>query len=188
MTAFRATYSDWKLIRSRKVVQVVLELPIELSNQAYDVLGGMPNPASEIWVGVARLQSENDDETPKEAANPAPTSKSAAAPEQPARALTGEEQEVMHRALHRSTDKPVRAPRPFTSLPLSQQAAMLCQEAAFGRFFEEVYDEHVNRSGDVPNILRRRCGVASRREFAPDNEAGKMFIRYRDEFLAWKLI
>ena len=53
--AFRATYSDWKLIRTRKCVQLVFEVPIEESNKAYEVLGGMPNPASEIWCAVARL-------------------------------------------------------------------------------------------------------------------------------------
>ena len=53
--AFRATYSDWKLIRTRKCVQLVFEVPIEESNKAYEVLGGMPNPACEVWCAVARL-------------------------------------------------------------------------------------------------------------------------------------
>lgn len=53
--AFRATYSDWKLIRTRKVVQVVLEVPVEQADQAYQVLGGMPLSGEETWVAVARL-------------------------------------------------------------------------------------------------------------------------------------
>lgn len=53
--AFRATYSDWKLIRTRKVVQIVLEVPVELAGEAYNVLGGMPNSGEEIWCAVARL-------------------------------------------------------------------------------------------------------------------------------------
>jgi hypothetical protein len=54
--AFKATYSDFKLIRSRKVVQLVFEVPLESANEAYEVLGGMPNPAAEIWCAVARLE------------------------------------------------------------------------------------------------------------------------------------
>jgi hypothetical protein len=53
--AFRATYSDWKVVKGRKVIQVVLELPLEAADQAYQVLGGMPMAANEIWCAVARL-------------------------------------------------------------------------------------------------------------------------------------
>lgn len=52
---FRATYSDWKVVKGRKVVQVVLELPLETADEAYRVLGGMPIAASEVWCAVARL-------------------------------------------------------------------------------------------------------------------------------------
>ena len=55
--AFRATYSDLKLIKGRKVVQFVFEVPIEESNKAYEVLGGMPNPAVSMWCAIARLES-----------------------------------------------------------------------------------------------------------------------------------
>lgn len=53
--AFSATYADWKLVKSRKVVQIVLEVAMEDSDAAYKLLGGMPNPAAETWVGVAKL-------------------------------------------------------------------------------------------------------------------------------------
>lgn len=52
---FRASYSDWKLIKSRRVVQIVMEVSLEDSGHAYEVLGGMPRPDAEIWCGVARL-------------------------------------------------------------------------------------------------------------------------------------
>jgi hypothetical protein len=55
--AFRASYSDWKLIRTRKVVQIVLEVPVEEADAAYQVLGGMPNPGESVWCAVARLNS-----------------------------------------------------------------------------------------------------------------------------------
>jgi hypothetical protein len=53
--AFKASYSDWRVIKGRKVVQIVFELPLESSDEAYQVLGGMPIAASEKWFGIARL-------------------------------------------------------------------------------------------------------------------------------------
>lgn len=55
MTAFRASYADWKLVKTRGVVQVVFEVPLEDHDAAYDVLGGMPNPSKERWFGIAPL-------------------------------------------------------------------------------------------------------------------------------------
>jgi|ERR1700677_275859 len=52
--SFAACYSDWKLIKTRGVVQVVLELPVEKSNEAYEALGGMPT-SHEVWCAVAIL-------------------------------------------------------------------------------------------------------------------------------------
>jgi hypothetical protein len=59
--AFRATYSDLKFIKTRKIAQIVLEMPLE---QASDFIAafGAPNPAEEKWVAVARLV----DKTPEE--------------------------------------------------------------------------------------------------------------------------
>ena len=59
--AFRATLSDIRFVKTRKVCQVVLELPIE---QAGDFIAafGAPNPAEEKWVAVARLVDQPAEE------------------------------------------------------------------------------------------------------------------------------
>jgi hypothetical protein len=54
--AFRACYADWKLIKTRGVVQVVMEIPLSDADAAYQVLGGMPDAAKEQWFGVAALK------------------------------------------------------------------------------------------------------------------------------------
>lgn len=56
-SAFRATYSDWRLVKTRRVVQVVMEVPLEDADKAYEILGGMPNPSEGQWFGIAALQS-----------------------------------------------------------------------------------------------------------------------------------
>lgn len=54
--AIQASYADLRLVKSRKVLQLVFEVPLEKSNDALAVLGGMPDPSAEVWVAVARLQ------------------------------------------------------------------------------------------------------------------------------------
>lgn len=71
MTAFRATYSDFKLVKTRKVVQIVLEIPVEHANAVLDVLGGMPDPSRETWVGVALLTPDAAKPQPVDQPRPA---------------------------------------------------------------------------------------------------------------------
>ena len=53
--AISATFADFKLIKGRKCCQLVFEVPIEQADLALQALGGLPNPASEAWCGIARL-------------------------------------------------------------------------------------------------------------------------------------
>lgn len=55
-SAFRACYSDWKLVRTRQVVQIVMEVPLADADTAYEILGGMPNSAKERWFGIASIR------------------------------------------------------------------------------------------------------------------------------------
>ena len=55
--AFSATFSDFKLVKTRKVAQLIFEVPIEQVDAALKVLGGMPRSDAEAWVGIARLAS-----------------------------------------------------------------------------------------------------------------------------------
>jgi hypothetical protein len=60
--AFQATYSDWRVIKGRKVVQVVFEVPIETADLAYKVVGGMPHPGNEAWFGIAKIDPRQQQE------------------------------------------------------------------------------------------------------------------------------
>lgn len=66
----QGTYSDLKIIKSRKVVQVIVELPIEQAN-AFVEMFGMPNPAEEVWVAIAELNRRTMNETEVSAATKA---------------------------------------------------------------------------------------------------------------------
>ena len=53
--AIKATFSDFKLVRGRKVAQMIFELPLEQADAALSALGGLPRPDQETWVALARL-------------------------------------------------------------------------------------------------------------------------------------
>jgi hypothetical protein len=84
-----------------------------------------------------------------------------------------------------------RAARPFTSLPLPQQAALLCQDPIFRAFLNEEAPDNIGTVDtivDTATALRKICGVASRRDLNPENDGGQTFMQWRDRFIAWKLV
>ncbi len=70
VNAFRATYSDIKLVKTRKVVQFVFEVPVEAADNAMRLLGGMPRPDQEQWVGIAPITEDAATRAPTPAEKP----------------------------------------------------------------------------------------------------------------------
>lgn len=62
-SAFGAAYSDWKIIRTRGVIQIVFEVPIEQEGAAYAALGGMPKQDRSDWFAIARMNKVKPDAT-----------------------------------------------------------------------------------------------------------------------------
>lgn len=54
---FQGIYADWKLVKTRGVVQIVVEVNLEAAGEALKVLGGMPNFASPLYVAVAVMET-----------------------------------------------------------------------------------------------------------------------------------
>jgi hypothetical protein len=159
LAAFQATFSDWKLIKGRKVVQVVLELPLEKADHAYKVLGGMPDPGKSVWCAVARLKNGAEASAPREEQKPA--SPGCVAP--PAR-------------------------RPLDSLPLPQQAGILCQEGGFRAFLNEEFNYACETADDAADAVRERCNITSRSELGTNKKAAERFIELREQYQAWRRV
>lgn len=49
------TYADFKVVKTRSVVQMVIEVPIEQANEVTEKFG-IPQPSQEVWVAVAKLE------------------------------------------------------------------------------------------------------------------------------------
>ena len=163
MSAFQATYSDWRLVRSRKVVQIVLEVPLEAADQAYAVLGGMPNPGSETWVGVARI-------------NPAHT-RAEEPPESPGAAREGARESVRATEPAPDVGRPARAKRKFEEMPPAAQAGMLCNEESFRRYLRECGNGPVEDKDTAASVVRWICMVDSRSDISNDNRNWPALVR-----------
>ena len=105
-SAFRATFSDFRIVKGRKVAQFIFETPIEGADAALEALGGVPRSDAEVWAGIARLD----------------LSKASHEPRKPSGEISPPKE---------STPKERRR---LASLPLPQQAAMRCDDKEFQIF------------------------------------------------------
>jgi len=53
----KGTYSDFRIVRSRNIAQVIVEIPLEKAEE-FVAMFGMPTPHTEKWVAVAGLNEE----------------------------------------------------------------------------------------------------------------------------------
>ena len=59
MSAIKAEYVNFKNVMSRKVLQIILEVPIEQAPEVFQVLG-MPANHESKYVGIALINPESD--------------------------------------------------------------------------------------------------------------------------------
>lgn len=162
--AFRAVYSDFKLVKTRGVIQVIFELPVEQSDAAYEVLGGMPVAGKERWFGIAAIKPETEVMSPDHESN----SKPATRPDQ-------------------EPPRPDRAKR-WNDLNPSQQAGIRCGEPAFQSFLTERYrDDFHEAAGDRAECVRLICDVSSRSELDTNHKARVIWHQLNDQYEAWFL-
>lgn len=163
MTAFRATYSDWKLIKTRGVVQVVMEVPLADADAAYDVLGGMPVHGKERWFGIAALKS----------------------PAEEARAKPDQDSPPKH-------SHPDRAKRmDWRDMQPAAQAALRCDQPAFRTFLMEEHSfrpRDPNSSDEAADFIRSFFGITSRAELGTKHGLRMLWKQLDDQFQAWKAL
>jgi len=158
MTAFRATFSDIKNIKTRQVVQLIFEIPLAEFDAAYEVLGGMPDPSKERWFGIAAIKTQRDSSPGPAAAKPQPV-----------------------------PDKPqAGAKRDWRDLPASQQAALRCNDATFRAFLNEnICEKWATDDRLAAECIRSVCGVESRSELDTNHRARVMWHQLDSQYQAW---
>jgi hypothetical protein len=159
MAAFRATYSDFKLIKTRQSVQIVFEIPLQDVDAALEVLGGMPNPANEAWFGIAPLVT--------------PAAKEAAATLQPNSPRGGGSQT--------KTD--------WRDVQPTAQAGIRCADPIFHAYLKENYSADWGAlEGDAAEVVRFLCGINSRSDLSTKHAARMIWKQIDDGFQAWKAV
>jgi hypothetical protein len=79
-------------------------------------------------------------------------------------------------------------PRTFDSLPLPQQAGILCQEGGFRAFLNEEFNYACETADDAAEAVRERCNIASRSELGRNKKAAERFIELREQYQAWRMV
>ena len=160
---FSAAYADWKLIKTRRCVQIVLEVPLEAANEAYEALGGMPNAGTETWVAVARLDLQAIKETGASA---------------PVRESEGP---------HHGEASGSRHSKSWHELEPSQQAALLCKDNSFQAFLaaDISVDRHVINEEAARNEVLLRCKVGSRSQIKPGSGAAQLWRTLVSDYRTW---
>lgn len=74
--------------------------------------------------------------------------------------------------------------RSFDELPLSQQAALLCNEPRFRRFLFERYETE-DTSDAAAKAVRIDCGVESRADLDKSQNAAARWRKLHSEYQAW---
>src|SRR5262245_26819021 len=57
--AIQGTYSDYRRVKGRKVLQLIVEVPIEQAPEVHAAFGE-PSPDGTTWVAVARINPNHD--------------------------------------------------------------------------------------------------------------------------------
>jgi hypothetical protein len=161
-TAFKAAYSDWKLVKTRGVVQIVFEVPLAEADSAYELLGGMPIVANERWFGIAAIKQE--------------------APAQP-RQDSGSQS---------PPDGARREKMDWRDMQPAAQAGIRCNEPAFRTFLMEEHSFRPRQDHDSADeaavFLRGFFGIKSRSELGTDARRRVLWKQMDDQFQAWKAL
>ena len=150
----QADYSNWRTVAGRKVLQLVFEVPIEQTADVMEKLG-VPMPGENKWCAIALLDigacaSGNGAGEHKNAQKPSSGSEAPEAQSGPTPTLT-----IAHTA-GAGTSPREKDRRPFASLPMSQQAALRCDDVRFQRFIA------VENRAAAGAYVRAHCRVGSR--------------------------
>jgi hypothetical protein len=152
--AISATFSEWRMVKSRKVLQLVFELPLEKQGEVLAALG-VPLPDAESWCAIARLKIE-------------PTTA-------PSKSELGKQRYAASSDMERAI---VRAARLPADERFQNWVHVQALKAGWGREQPVVIDEEA-----AINYLRNVCKVTSRREITQDAAAYQRFIAMESKYL-----
>ena len=164
--AFKATFSDIRQVKGRKVYQLTFEVPAEKADEALEVLGGAPHSEKEVWCGITRLVPGAEPVNEPASATPAgQTGKGNPAQAHQPPTDTGRDRRVRTEA---------------------QRAGFLCTTESFQRFLYERCMVTTMDADEAAAAYRDYCGVESRADIDADPDAVERSRELRADFDVWQ--
>lgn len=183
--AFIGTYSALRHNKERGIIQVIVEVPIAMASDAYEVLGGFPVPGKERWLGVtvltpqmAKAYANERQKAPQQSWNSA----NQESEDLRSTAPDGEETEAAMGA----PDEPVAMAEPDTSWdrkPPSIQIQARCCDLRFRQWMtKKASATAMMTEGQCATAINALCGVQNRKEIIPGSIQATKWKDLDDEF------
>jgi hypothetical protein len=153
--AISGVFADYRLVKTRGVLQLVIEVPVERQAEVFEALG-YPMPGEEKPVAVARINGRVAERTNAEVA-PAPASDPAP------------------QIVNCNLRDPMKAAR--------TRAVLLCKDERFRRWLTPPRCMVPDESG-ARGIILDECGIKSRAEIATDRAAYERFLALEARYKA----
>jgi hypothetical protein len=165
-TAIRATFSQYAMVKTRGVLVLHMEVPLEKQAEVFAVLG-YPLPGEEVWCGIARLVPPDQQRGVRRAENGTGAQKTAPAREDdPPTRITPSER---GKARYASASDMERA---------RTRAALLPKDARFQQWCDQINEIQ------AAHFLRDTCCAGeSRKLIAEDETCYRAFIAMETDFL-----
>ena len=162
--ALRATFSDYRTVKTRKVLQLILEVPLEQQADVFAALG-YPVPDSDIWVAIARLNPGAGAEADgRPGFNVLPCEIGDERLDSPVRITASER----GKARYAEADEMAKA---------VTRAALLAKEPRFREWLADEFGTCVFDEADAAERIRIICHISSRSEIGTKRDAYDRFIR-----------
>lgn len=179
LRGIEADFATWRPVQGRKVLQLVFEVPIEQTQHVLDMLG-IPQSGGSKWCAIALLQNGSN---AGERSNSRVGKKPSGSGEFSEKSEENEHSSTPSRTIASSAGSGTSGAqeseanghpkKPWSEYPRSQQAAILCGDPDFQRYFDARDDKH------CATKMREHWGIASRKEFDHPARWGQW-----DEFVA----
>ena len=161
-----ARYATWRPVQSRKLLQLVFEVPLEKQGEVLKYLGA-PLPDRDIQCAIAVLNGEAG-EPP---VNRAPSKTAPASPTKRSFDDLPYSQQAALKCQDAAFQKFITEREPKLRL------------ASFDDFAN---DPEERAKQITAEIVRRFCGVESRSEILPESDAGDKWNSLMDEYYLWQ--
>lgn len=160
--AIAGEFADFKLVKTRSVAQIVIEIPIEEGEQAVRMFG-IPQPGKPVQLALARIVEGK--QTESEVVPDTDRSSSR----------------------HTGTNtKQAGERREWSSLSPATQAGIRCAEPRFQAFLRDKgFMASCATADDAATYVRFICGVDSRAKIGKDRDSLVKWKELEGEYQAW---